>query len=128
MAKPGVFEADVTKATELKKELQRLVKAIVEEDDELFGFEAIDQASLMLCALKDLKLRKSLRFNVAHQENDDGNDGKEESLCCFPQEFRCPISKKLMCDPVIVATGQVCVFFIWVFSVFLLVFLDLKFD
>lgn len=110
MAKTGVFEGDatmVTKATELKKELQRLVKAIVEDDDELFSLEAIDQANQMLCALKDLKLRRSLCFNLTHQEKNDEND---ESLCCLPQEFKCPISKKLMCDPVIVSTGQVCVY------------------
>lgn len=112
MAKTGVFEGDanmVNKATELKKELQRLVKAIVEEDDELFSLEAIDQANQMLCALKDLKLRRSLCFNLTHQENNDENDVNEEAFCWVPQEFKCPISKKLMCDPVIVATGQVCV-------------------
>ncbi|KAL8087687.1 U-box domain-containing protein 9-like [Apium graveolens] len=106
MAKTGVFEADTTKSTELKKELQRLVKAIVEEDDELFSLEAIDQANLMLCALKDLKLRRSLCFNLTHQEINDENDGNDESFCWVPQEFKCPISKKLMCDPVILSTGQ----------------------
>lgn len=106
MAKTGVLEADpgvIAKATELKREIQRLVKTIVEEtDEELCSLEAIDQTHLMLCALKDLKLRKSLSFNVMPQKEGE----KIESLDDFPQEFRCPLSKKLMCDPVIVSTGQ----------------------
>lgn len=102
MAKTGVFDSDrtvsIAKATELKKELQRLVKAIVDEDD---GYnnstvEAIDRANQTLCALKDLKEgKRSLSLKR--------NDSKAVS---FPQEFRCPLSKELMRDPVIVATGQ----------------------
>ncbi|KAK1398091.1 RING-type E3 ubiquitin transferase [Heracleum sosnowskyi] len=106
MAKTGVLEGDpgvIVKATELKKEIQRLVKTIVEEtDDELFSLEAIDQTHQMLCALKDLKLGNSLSFNIMPQKEGE----KIESLGDFPQEFRCPLSKKLMCDPVIVSTGQ----------------------
>lgn len=113
MAKTGVLlEVDpgvVAKATELKREIQRLVKTIVEEtDDELLSLGAIDQTHQLLSALKDLKLRKTLSFNVMHQKEGE----KIESLSDFPQEFRCPISKKLMCDPVIVSTGQVCTQFL----------------
>lgn len=100
MAKTGVFETDpamVAKATELKKELQRLVRAIVDED-EYFSLGTIDRANQTLCALKDLKVRRSsLSLKLIREE--------DESLG-FPQEFRCPLSKKLMRDPVIVATGQ----------------------
>uniref|UniRef100_A0A5B6YH20 RING-type E3 ubiquitin transferase n=1 Tax=Davidia involucrata TaxID=16924 RepID=A0A5B6YH20_DAVIN len=94
MAKTGVFESDptmVAKATELKKELQRLVKAIVEDDD--LNVETIDRANQTLCALKDLKLNRTISFKL------------HESFA-FPEEFRCPLSKELMRDPVIVATGQ----------------------
>ncbi|PQQ11442.1 U-box domain-containing protein 9 isoform X1 [Prunus yedoensis var. nudiflora] len=45
MGKTGVFDSDpamVAKATELKEELQRLVRAIV--DDEDFSTQTIDQA------------------------------------------------------------------------------------
>lgn len=95
MAKTDVFDSDpavVAKATELKKELQRLVRAIV--DDEDCSTQKIDQAKETLSALKELKLRKrSLALKL------------KDILSC-PEEFRCPISKELMRDPVIVSTGQ----------------------
>ncbi|ESW12693.1 hypothetical protein PHAVU_008G134400 [Phaseolus vulgaris] len=99
MAKPGVLESDpgvmVKKAIELKRELQRLVKSIV--DDEDCSTETIDQAKETLCVLKELKLRKrsSLCLKL-HNRN--------VSSC--PDEFKCPLSKELMRDPVIVASGQ----------------------
>ena len=102
MAKPGVLESDpgvmVKKAIELKRELQRLVKSIV--DDEDCSTETIDQAKETLCVLKELKLRKrsSLCLKL-HNRN--------VSSC--PDEFKCPLSKELMRDPVIVASGQVSV-------------------
>ncbi|KAA8550565.1 hypothetical protein F0562_002249 [Nyssa sinensis] len=94
MAKTEVSESDpavVAKATELKKELQRLMKAIVEDED--LNLETVDRANLTLCELKDLKLKRPLSLKL------------QESLA-FPEEFRCPLSKELMRDPVIVATGQ----------------------
>ncbi|XP_062175591.1 U-box domain-containing protein 9 [Alnus glutinosa] len=96
MAKTGVFESDppvMAKATELKKELQRLVRAIVDEED--YSAQTIDEAKEKLCALKELRLRgkRSLSLKLL------------ETLSC-PAEFRCPLSKELMRDPVIVATGQ----------------------
>lgn len=96
MAKTGVFESDpavIAKATELKKELRRLARAIV--DDDSYSTEIIDEAREKLCALKELKLRgrRSLSPKLL------------ETLTC-PDEFRCPLSKELMRDPVIVATGQ----------------------
>ncbi|KAJ7950544.1 RING-type E3 ubiquitin transferase [Quillaja saponaria] len=97
MAKTRTVVADsdqtvVTKMTELKKELLRLVNAIV--NDENYSTETIVQSEEMLCALKELKLKEtSLSFKL------------QESLSC-PDRFRCPLSKELMMDPVIVATGQ----------------------
>lgn len=96
MAKTAVSGSDPTvmaKATELKKELQRLVRAIVDEDD--CTAETIDQAKDALSALKELKLRKRSHSLKLH-----------DTLSC-PEEFRCPLSKELMKDPVIVSTGQV---------------------
>lgn len=87
--------AVAAKATELKKELQRLVKAIVDEDD--YKVETADRAIRTLSSLKDLKLNKSLSFRL-----DDG--------LAVPEEFRCPISRELMRDPVVLATGQVASF------------------
>uniref|UniRef100_A0A6N2LD41 RING-type E3 ubiquitin transferase n=1 Tax=Salix viminalis TaxID=40686 RepID=A0A6N2LD41_SALVM len=95
MAKTGVFESDpmvMTKATELKKELQRLVRNIV--DDEDYRTETIDQARETLFALKELKMkRRSLSLKL-----------RETVLC--PEEFKCPLSKELMRDPVVLSTGQ----------------------
>ncbi|KAI5343908.1 hypothetical protein L3X38_011784 [Prunus dulcis] len=75
-----------------KKELQRLVRAIFDGED--FSTQPIDQAKYTLSALKELKFKKrslSLKLN--------------DVLSC-PQEFRCPLSKDLMKDPVIVSTGE----------------------
>ncbi|XP_057509772.1 U-box domain-containing protein 9-like [Actinidia eriantha] len=97
MAKTGVFEGDAAmaaKATELKKELQRLVRAIVEDEDFDFSVQAVDRAAQTLFELKELKKKKrpvSLKLS---------------QLSACPEEFRCPISKEIMRDPVIVATGQ----------------------
>ncbi|KAJ0053877.1 hypothetical protein Pint_01474 [Pistacia integerrima] len=95
MAKTGVFDSDPTvmaKATELKKELQRLVRLIV--DDEDYRTEMIDQAKETLSALKELKMKKrSLSLKL------------RETLPC-PEEFKCPLSKELMRDPVVLASGQ----------------------
>ncbi|XP_073291558.1 U-box domain-containing protein 9-like [Primulina huaijiensis] len=98
MAKSGVFEKDptiVAKAMELKKELQKLVRAMVDEDD--VNLDAIDRAQQMLCDLKELKLKKSVSLKLHYQRFDHG---------AVPEEFKCPLSKELVRDPVIVATGQ----------------------
>ena len=76
------------------KLLRVLVKAILEDEDNTnYAIEdAIDRAKELLSALKDLKAgKKTMSFN--------------SSSC--PPEFRCPLSKRLMRDPVIISTGQV---------------------
>lgn len=88
----------MAKVTELKKELQRLVKAIVDDDD--CSIESIDEATEKLCALKELKQRRNQR-SLSLKLLD--------SLTC-PEEFRCPLSKELMRDPVMLATGQVGIY------------------
>lgn len=106
MAKSGVFERDpatVVRAVELKKEFQKMVRAIVDDDD--VNLDAIDRAQQMLLALKELKLKKgavSMKILNQHCETASGTPA--------PEEFICPLSKGLMRDPVIVATGQVFLF------------------
>lgn len=78
---------------ELKKELQKVVKVIISEDDINVG--AIDRAYQALCSLRDLKTK---------QQRSSFTDPNKRSV---PDEFRCPLSKELMKDPVIVASGQV---------------------
>eukprot|EP00258_Populus_trichocarpa_P030641 XP_024446660.1 U-box domain-containing protein 9 isoform X2 [Populus trichocarpa] len=94
MAKSGVLETipcTVTKATELKKELEKLVKAILDEED--YRVEVTDEAMRVLSVLKELKFKKSLKIV------DD---------TVLPEEFKCPISREIMGDPVVLATGQWC--------------------
>ncbi|KAL5057642.1 hypothetical protein RYX36_029246 [Vicia faba] len=99
MAKPGVLDSDpeimVKKVLEMKKELKKLVKSIVEDEDT--SIEAIDKAKETLCVLKDLKLRKKSQSSMSFKINKN---------VTFPDEFKCPLSKELMRDPVIVASGQ----------------------
>ncbi|KAM1095880.1 hypothetical protein EV1_010747 [Malus domestica] len=83
------------KAVEIKKQLERLVKAIVDEDD--YRVETADEAIRALSYLKDLKSKKSLSFKL------HGGGG---GTVVIPKEFRCPISGELMADPVVLATGE----------------------
>lgn len=111
MAKNGVVkdgdgdgDPAVANVVELKRELRRIVKAIavVVEDDcssDDVNLEALDRAHRLLCALKELKIKKRSSLSVKIHDS---------STLTVPQEFCCPLSKQLMRDPVIVATGQVC--------------------
>ncbi|CAI9107336.1 OLC1v1006664C1 [Oldenlandia corymbosa var. corymbosa] len=95
MAKSEVFNDPVAaKVMELKKELQKLVKAIAVDDSDDFSVEALDKAHRVLCLLRDSKIKRSLSLKL------------NESPATVPEEFRCPLSKQLMRDPVIIASGQ----------------------
>ncbi|KAJ8558468.1 hypothetical protein K7X08_005234 [Anisodus acutangulus] len=86
-------------AEELKKELQRAVNSVVEDDE--YSLEATDRAMQCLCALKDLKLKPNLNSNAF--------DIRSLSLSLPippPHEFGCPLSRQLMKDPVVLASGQ----------------------
>lgn len=91
-------KAETKTVVELKKELQRVMEALMENDDDDYNLEVTDNAIQTLCALKDLKLKQTdqefLKLkNLDFQEP--------------PPEFRCPISGILMKDPVVLASGQV---------------------
>ncbi|XP_017976723.1 PREDICTED: U-box domain-containing protein 9 [Theobroma cacao] len=75
--------------TELKKELGRVVKTILEEED--IGLKTIE-ATRILCNLAELKLKKPVGLGV-----DDA---------VMPEKFKCPLSGERMGDPVILASGQ----------------------
>ncbi|XVF32097.1 hypothetical protein REPUB_Repub17cG0052700 [Reevesia pubescens] len=101
MAKTGVLGSDPTvraRAVELKKELQRLVKTIV--DDEDYSIHTIDHAKDALCTLRDLK------FNKRSTPNTTTSSLKLHQAVSCPEGFKCPLSKELMRDPVILASGQ----------------------
>ncbi|XP_044498332.1 U-box domain-containing protein 9-like [Mangifera indica] len=93
MANPKVQEADhgSRKVFELKKELQRLVKTILDEDD--YGMQATDEALRVLSCLKELRLKKSHSFGV-------------DDCLNVPEMFKCPISGEIMADAVVLANGQ----------------------
>ncbi|OAY44398.1 U-box domain-containing protein 9 [Manihot esculenta] len=97
MAKTGgvlevVPTTSLPNSAELKKELQRLVNAILDGED--FSLEITDEAIMLLTALKELKFEKS------------SDSLKLVDDTVLPDEFKCPISRKLMADPVVLATGQ----------------------
>lgn len=116
MAKSEVFEGDptvtVAKATtELKKELHRLVKAIIEDSssEDENGFGLIERANQTLQALRELKEGGKQRSSSIKRFSDNNRNKNESStslLASCPPEFRCPLSKELMRDPVILSTGQ----------------------
>ncbi|KAL1540968.1 U-box domain-containing protein 9 [Salvia divinorum] len=96
MAKSGVAEGEQTaaaaRAMELKRELQKLVKSIADDDGhDVVNLDAIDRAQKTLRSLSELKLNRS------------GGGGGETAV---PEEFKCPLSLELMRDPVIIASGQ----------------------
>ena len=96
-------DGDPASVVELKRELRVMVNAILKdtEDNDSHSssfLDAIDRATEVLSALKELNgLGKTTSLRL------DDHDG---SFSC-PPEFRCPLSKKLMRDPVIISTGQV---------------------
>ncbi|KAL0358733.1 UNVERIFIED_CONTAM: U-box domain-containing protein 9 [Sesamum angustifolium] len=91
--------AEGNAVSELKKELQRVVEALVEEDDDCNLTTTTDNAIQTLCALKELKLKQGTDQEFAEIKN---LVGFQEP----PPEFRCPISGLLMKDPVVLASGQ----------------------
>ncbi|KAL3523395.1 hypothetical protein ACH5RR_016229 [Cinchona calisaya] len=93
MEKGVVLEAKVS-AEELKRQLQRVVQSIVDEDD--YALEATDRAMQTLSCLKELKMKMLKKSgSVLHI-----------SSIPPPELFRCPISGQLMNDPVVIASGQ----------------------
>ena len=102
MAKTGVADSDAAttaaRMVELKKELQRLVKSIV-DDEEYCSVEAIDEAKEKLSEIKELKMMRRRPSSLSLK--------LQKKIVSFPEEFKCPLSKELMRDPVIVASGEV---------------------
>ncbi|CAL9762348.1 unnamed protein product [Musa acuminata subsp. burmannicoides] len=99
MGKSGAAETGVG---ELKKELRRLVKAIIEGDDG--RVETYEEAAKALEALKDLRFRGSgnSNGNLANQRKAE----RRQASVAIPEHFLCPISAELMRDPVVLASGQ----------------------
>ncbi|KAL8138944.1 hypothetical protein V2J09_004945 [Rumex salicifolius] len=93
MVKKGAA-VDGDPASKVTAELKRLMTAILVEEKDEFVLDAIDRAKEVLFTLKDLKASETASLRL------------DDSSLSFPEEFRCPLSKQLMRDPVVVATGQ----------------------
>ncbi|XP_074307885.1 U-box domain-containing protein 9-like [Silene latifolia] len=91
-------KANIQKIKELKKELQRLAMEIIEDNQDNDGVITINKAIQTLIALKDLNLNNNHNKNPSLSSSFDHLD--------VPDEFRCPISREIMKDPVVLATGQ----------------------
>lgn len=81
-------------AEELKIELRRLVKTIVDDDD--VKVDVFDEACKDLMCLKDIK------FGLINDKIKKNGTGS----IAVPENFLCPISAEIMVDPVILSTGQ----------------------
>ena len=77
--------------TELKKELRRVVKIILEEDD--YGIDITIEAIRILSCLAELKLKKPVGLGTIYT--------------VLPEKFKCPLSGEIMGDPVVLGSGQV---------------------
>ncbi|OMO87847.1 hypothetical protein COLO4_20543 [Corchorus olitorius] len=76
--------------TELKKELERIVKMILEEDD--YGIETTIEAIRILSCLANLKMKKPVGLGIDDKVLSD--------------KFKCPLSGEIMGDPVVLGSGQ----------------------
>ncbi|KAK9692034.1 hypothetical protein RND81_09G236900 [Saponaria officinalis] len=90
---------DKQKVEQLKKEIQTLSQKIIQQNndskDSDYGFITINKAIKALNQLKDLNFKKKKPLISSNFDNFD-----------VPDEFICPISKEIMNDPVILASGQ----------------------
>ncbi|XP_078428919.1 U-box domain-containing protein 12-like [Wolffia australiana] len=67
--------------------------------------ERIEKISMLLKKIKDYVLTHDPQMGAPFPLKATSSDAKFSSPI-IPDDFRCPISLELMCDPVIVATGQ----------------------
>ena len=98
MAKTEFFDSDPTviaKTKELKCEMKKLLRTIEEDDD--LSVQTIDQLQETLSDFKRATIKKMAKSSSLEML---------ETVSC-PEEFRCPLSKELMRDPVVLASGQV---------------------
>lgn len=84
----------VNDVAELSRELSRLVTELVGDED--CGVDTIDEAVRVLWALRGL-------VSDQHEKPPSSKWGEAD----VPPEFLCPISKRLMQEPVVLETGQV---------------------
>lgn len=97
----GIASIEIFRSnSELKRELKRLVHLIPDEED--CRTEVLDEISCILATLRNRKLR----FQKDKSENNSKSFSEKLDAIGVPDCFLCPISSKLIRDPVVVATGQ----------------------
>jgi hypothetical protein len=100
----------------LRRRLRRSLAAVVAGGA---GAEAFDDAAAALDTLREAELGRRGRKGGAE------GGGEEEEAVSVPAQFLCPISSRIMTDPVVVASGQVMTYFLCgCFLVWALRFLD----
>ncbi|KAF5930713.1 hypothetical protein HYC85_031586 [Camellia sinensis] len=95
-------------ATELKKELERQIKPIIDEDD--YDTKPTDEAIRILSSLKELKVKEIKMTNEAIRFISSSKELKckvPASYMAVTEKFKCPISREIMGDPVVLVTGQI---------------------
>nr|CAB3446598.1 unnamed protein product [Digitaria exilis] len=99
MAKPTPV-ASAEEAAALRRRLRRLVAAVAAGSADA---EAFDEAAEALVKLRDAELgpRKDRAAPAAGGVNKGGTE-----VAAVPEQFLCPISSKIMRDPVVLASGQ----------------------
>ncbi|KAK3145045.1 hypothetical protein QOZ80_4AG0321970 [Eleusine coracana subsp. coracana] len=95
MAKPAPAEED---AAALRRRLRRSLAAVAAGGA---GPDAFDEAAAALEALREAELGRGGRKRGA-----GGGEEEEADSMAVPAQFLCPISSRIMSDPVIVASGQ----------------------
>lgn len=119
MAKSGAAEgaalADRRTAEELKKELRRLMKAIVEDDEG--RSETYEDAGRVIAAIRELRTGSGAGIideKVKYQQRSEKKSTSaiespvsNPASVSVPKHFFCPLSSAIMRDPVVLATGEV---------------------
>jgi hypothetical protein len=100
MAKPPPAEEEETAA--LRRRLRKLVVNITAGSA---GADAFDEAAAALASLREAEVGGSGKG--ARGEEETRPAAEEAEAEAVPPQFLCPISSKIMADPVVVESGQV---------------------
>ncbi|KAJ9547931.1 hypothetical protein OSB04_020474 [Centaurea solstitialis] len=93
--------------TELKIELRRIVQSIVEESSSIDEVEDEgNEVRFKELVQKANEILQDLKILIEGRKPNDGGGTTSSSMASCPREFLCPISNKLMRDPVIVSSGK----------------------
>lgn len=95
----------MAESKELKERLWKLVKTIVDSDDD-YSLQTTDDAISTLSSLKDFKIKNKNKNSLSSKNGTTKSFSHKFDHFAPPSHFLCPISSQLMIDPVILSTGQ----------------------